>query len=76
MHNGNFRICDKGVTNVKGKLGGKGRVGSSVYLYQKAGLAFCSTFHLDTGTLANSEDPDEMPHEAALHEVLHCLLLR
>ena len=23
------------------------------------------------GTLANSEDPDEMPHNAAFHQVLH-----
>ena len=27
-----------------------------------------------TGTLANSEDPDEMPHNAAFHQSLHCLL--
>ena len=26
------------------------------------------------GTLANSEDPDEMPHNAAFHQGLHCLL--
>ena len=26
------------------------------------------------GTLANSEDPDEMQHEAAFHQGLHCLL--
>ena len=25
-------------------------------------------------TLANSEDPDEMPHHAAFHQGLHCLL--
>ena len=24
------------------------------------------------GTLANSEDPDEMPHNAAFHQGLHC----
>ena len=24
-------------------------------------------------TLANSEDPDEMPHYAAFHQGLHCL---
>ena len=26
-----------------------------------------------TGSLANIEDPDEMPHDAAFHRVLHCL---
>ena len=26
------------------------------------------------GTLANSEDPDEMPHNVAFHQDLHCLL--
>ena len=26
------------------------------------------------GTLANSEDPDEMQHKAAFHQGLHCLL--
>ena len=26
------------------------------------------------GTLANSVDPDEMPHNAAFHQRLHCLL--
>ena len=26
-----------------------------------------------TGTLANSEDPDEMQHNAAFHQGLHCL---
>ena len=24
--------------------------------------------------MANSEDPDEMPHKAAFHQGLHCLL--
>ena len=32
-------------------------------------LTFCIT-----GSLANSEDPDEMPHTAAFHHGLHCLL--
>ena len=27
-----------------------------------------------TGTFTNSEDPDEMPHNAAFHQGLHCLL--
>ena len=26
------------------------------------------------GTLANSVDPDEMPHDVAFHQGLHCLL--
>ena len=26
------------------------------------------------GTFANSEDPDEMQHDAAFHQSLHCLL--
>ena len=29
---------------------------------------------LRTGTLANSDEPDEMPHIAAFHQGLHCLL--
>ena len=28
---------------------------------------------LYTGTFTNSEDPDEMPHDAAFHQGLHCL---
>ena len=28
------------------------------------------------GTLANSEDPDEMPHKVAFHQDLHCLLIQ
>ena len=26
------------------------------------------------GTLVNSEDPDEIPHNAAFHQGLHCYL--
>ena len=26
------------------------------------------------GTFANSEDPDEMQHDAAFHQGLHCML--
>ena len=25
------------------------------------------------GAMANSEDPDEMPHKVAFHQGLHCL---
>ena len=40
---------------------------------------FGFNLNLDTGkqvyrTLANSEDQDEMPHSAAFHQGLHCLL--
>ena len=27
-------------------------------------------------TFTNSEDPDEMPHNAAFHQGLHCLLMK
>ena len=27
------------------------------------------------GTSANSEDPDEMPHDSSFHQDLHCLLI-
>ena len=45
-----------------------------------AGLTFAArklylrTGNLRTGTFANSEDPDEMPHTAAFYQGLHCLL--
>ena len=28
------------------------------------------------GPMANSEDPDEMPHKAAFHQGLHCLFAK
>ena len=37
---------------------------------------FIDPFHceyLQTGTWANGEDPDEMPHNAAFHQCLHSL---
>ena len=43
-------------------------------------MANCEYFILywtrdfQTGTLANSEDPDEMPLNAAFNQGLHCLL--
>ena len=30
--------------------------------------------HIKTGTLANRQDPDEMLHNVAFHQGLHCLL--
>ena len=41
-----------------------------VYLF----LFILETPKLLTGTLANCEDPDEMPHNVAFHQGLHCLL--
>ena len=37
------------------------------------GLVFILTLYT-TGTLANSKNPDEMPHNVAFHQCLHCLL--
>ena len=31
---------------------------------------------MQTGTLANNEDPYEMLHNAAFHQGLHCLLFK
>ena len=28
----------------------------------------------EKGTLANSKEPDEMPHDVAFHQGLHCLI--
>ena len=36
------------------------------------GCSFFNPFILVNCTLANSEDPDEMPHNAAFHLGLHC----
>ena len=48
------------------------------YLYTKYYYATCvNPFHSGyqpIGTLANSKEPDEMPHKAAFHQGLHCLL--
>ena len=33
----------------------------------------CHSGYLQTGALANCEDPDEMPHNAAFHRGLHFL---
>ena len=30
----------------------------------------------EVNTLANNEDPDEMPHNVAFHQSLHCLLIQ
>ena len=37
-------------------------------------LSLCILELQKKGTLANSEDPDEMQHDAAFHPGLHCLL--
>ena len=37
-------------------------------------LTLCKLETPKRGTLANSKDPDEMQHNAAFHQGLHCLL--
>ena len=34
------------------------------------------TLYPETGTFTNSEDPDEMPHNAAFHQGQDCIFLR
>ena len=57
----------------------------TVLIHRKLGVAICNGFILDylnplyagnpqTGTFTNNEDPAEMPHYAAFHKGLHCLL--
>ena len=36
-------------------------------------LTLCIRENPSTGIMANSEDPDEMQHNAAFHQGLHCL---
>ena len=37
-------------------------------------ICHCLTLSILETSLANSEDPDEMQHNAAFHQGLHCLL--
>ena len=37
-------------------------------------LTLCGPETPKMGTLANRKDPDEMPHDAAFHQALNCLL--
>ena len=37
-------------------------------------LCICKSINPLTDTFTNSEDPDEMPHDAAFHQDLHRLL--
>ena len=37
-------------------------------------IVLCGYLFVVRGTLANSEYPDEMPHNAAFHLGIHCLL--
>ena len=41
---------------------------------QKNHLKRLAKQHLTLCTLVHSEDPDEMQHDAAFHQGLHCLL--
>ena len=52
-------------------------ISSADIFFLYSGVQDINIFHSEfqlTGTLANSEDPDEMPHKAAFHLGLHCLL--
>ena len=42
---------------------------------QVAGICIAKHFYfwIPNSTFANSDDPDEMPHNAAFHQRLHCL---
>ena len=44
------------------------------YLILATQFNSCHSGYLCRGTLANSEDPDEMPHNAAFDMGLHCSL--
>ena len=41
---------------------------------QKFDLMICKPCFDQTGTLANREDPEEMPHYVAFHQGPHCSL--
>ena len=45
-----------------------------IYTLFKAGYIWVKHHFLQRGTLANCEDTDKMPHNAAFHQRLHCLL--
>ena len=46
-------------------------VEGSDYTFQ---IKYCFSFFEDLIVSANSVEPDEMPHYAAFHQGLHCLL--
>ena len=43
------------------------------HLIQSGEYASILAYHLFSGTLANSANPDQMPHNAASDKGLHCL---
>ena len=44
------------------------------WLYQTVYFSYLNPFSMQTGTLANSEDPDEMPQKnAPFHQDVYCL---
>ena len=48
--------------------------GTNLYNHHSSSLALCILETPKCVTLANSADPDEMQHDAAFHQGLHCLL--
>ena len=47
---------------------------STYHICPKASFDPLYTGNPKTDTFTNSEDPDEMPHNATFHQGLHCLL--
>ena len=48
--------------------------GTNLYNHHSRSLTLCILETPKCVTLANSADPDEMQHDAAFHQGLHCLL--
>ena len=47
----------------------------SIYVGESISRVFLAVkLPFEMGTFTNSVDPDEMPHNAAFHQGLHCLL--
>ena len=72
--------CDSVVMSISFAANGRayGKTHTVIIMHTKGSCNFkLISFYTNdfrTRILANSEDPDEMPHNAALHQILYCLL--